>query len=70
MNDIPDWANFHAVDKNGTSYFHQYEPHIATDNYWMGARLIRDRYNPFYINWKESLVEVREHIDPKYYRGK
>lgn len=54
--DAPDWANWLAMDADGTWYWFEYEPYPSSDDYWkrhyrLGGMSSRAEYIP----WHESL---------------
>lgn len=69
--DLPDWANYIAMDKNGMIFVYQYKPKKHSD-YWMGSRIknlgwVGPRlWKAGNNGWENSLKPVRENIDPKY----
>ena len=68
LDDCPDWAQYAAVDADGTTYWYSSKPE-RDRRYWVDfncrIRLIRDGDNAFIFDatdWKHSLIERPEKV--------
>ena len=69
--DLPDWANYIAMDQSGLIFVYQYNP-VMHGSYWMGSRLKKICWagmlwwQPNTKWWQTSKKPLKENIDPKY----
>jgi len=63
--------NFIHCDKNGFVYLSQYEPRYwgwtEKSGRWMASNLKILYGVKCYLDWRDSVFEIRDYIDKKYY---
>lgn len=60
---IPEWANFFAIDKDGLQYIYAYQPYLVEEcDYWADHHRLHDGHSEevelienYTGNWKDSL---------------